>query len=199
MNQEANILIPGAVFGGGRYSHSLLINDEKWGVILAPKADGQFGPIVWNRSMKRVAGALSYVDGLANTIAMAEAGSDAAKKARDCRIGGFDDWCIPARDQLEPAYRGLKPSGDKNYCYYRSGENPATGTYPYTLDEPKQTEVDDFRKGGSEAFDLSWYWTSTQYGSHAEYAWFQYFVDGNQDFILKSFKNLVRLVRMIKL
>lgn len=199
MNKATDILIPGAAFGGGFYSHAPRIGDTSFGIIIAPRATGQFGPVAWSKSTKRVAGALSYIDGLANTRAMAEAGSPAAQKALSARIGDFDDWFIPARDQLEPCYRFLKPSDNKNYCYFRSGENPTTGTHPYTADSPMQTEVEAFRTGGPEAFDLDCYLTSTQYEPGGVYAWIQDFEGGGQDVNLKSYHRLVRLVRMIEL
>lgn len=51
------------------------------------------------RSYDEITGADSEDDGLANTIAMAQAGSPIAIMTRACRLGGFDDWCIPARKQ----------------------------------------------------------------------------------------------------
>ncbi len=199
MNKATNILIPGAAFGGGFYSHTLRIGENGFGIIVAPKAGGQFRPVAWSKSTKRVPGALSYVDGLANTRAMAEAGSPIAQKALATRIGDFDDWFIPARDQLEPAYRVLKPGDGKNYCYFRSGENPTIGTHPYTAGSPAQTEVEAFRAGGREAFDLDYYLTSTQFEPYDDSAWIQDFNNGCQGTSHKSLHRPVRLVRMIKL
>jgi len=50
---------------------------------------------------------LSFVDGLANTRAMAAAGSELAQRILDLRIAGRDDWYLPALDETERLYRNL--------------------------------------------------------------------------------------------
>jgi hypothetical protein len=188
--------IIGTALAGGFYVGRIRRGDEVRALIAAPKAEGQLID-VWNSTYKRVDGALSFNDGLANTIAMADAGSKPAKKVRDLRIGGFDDWYIPSLDELEIAYRNLKPTTEENYCYMRSGINlnAVTPTAPYTPEFPLQTQAELFQAGGAEAFDQSWYWTSTQYASASDYAWCQDFSYGNQGFTSKISKGRVRAVR----
>jgi hypothetical protein len=188
--------IIGTAMAGGFYVGRIRLGDEVRALIAAPKAEGQLID-VWNSTYKRVNGALSFNDGLANTIAMADAGSELAKKVRDLRIGGFDDWYIPSLDELEIAYRNLKPTTEKNYCYMRSGINlnAVTPTAPYTPEFPPQTQAELFQAGGAEAFDPNWYWTSTQYASHSDLAWFQLFICGYQEHIRKDYKVRARAVR----
>jgi len=105
---------PGAAFGGGFYAGRFFIGDQPHALIVAPKAKGQIDAIAWNKSLKIVAGATSYCDGLANTKAMAKAGSTLAKKIMKLRIGGFDDWHLPSRLQLLMAYHELAAA--KNFA-----------------------------------------------------------------------------------
>jgi hypothetical protein len=102
MNQIAVPAIPdtpGTLFGGGFFAGRFFIGADAYALIVAPKAEGEFNEISWNKSTKRVKGAESYCDGLANTRAMAAAGSALATRALDLRIGGFDDWHLPSRLQ----------------------------------------------------------------------------------------------------
>src|SRR3990172_3390031 len=103
---------PGTAFGGGFYAGRFFIGTQAYALIVAPKAEGQTAPMPWNGSLKNVAGATSYCDGLANTKAMAKAGSALAKRIRKLRIGGFDDWHLPSRLQLLLAHYELAAAKD---------------------------------------------------------------------------------------
>jgi len=48
----------------------------------------------------------------------------AANWARNLSIGGYTDWYIPARDELELMYRNLRPSTTNNSIVARSGTAP---------------------------------------------------------------------------
>jgi hypothetical protein len=188
--------IIGTAMDGGFYAGRIRRGDEVRVLIVAPKAEGQLFA-AWNDTYKRVAGAMSFNDGFANTVAMAEAGSKLATRVRELRIGGNDDWYIPSLDELEVIYRNLKPTTEENYCYMRSGINlnAVTPTAPYTPEFPQQTLAELFKEDGTEAFDPNWYWTSTQYASGSDYAWYQYFNDGTQGYDYKYTKGRVRAVR----
>ena len=128
---------------------------------------------------------------------MAEAGSPVAKAAQALSIGGFTDWYIPARDELELLYRHFKPTEETNYVF-RNGDNPSSLPvgYPYAEDSPLQTAVDAFREGGEHAFEDSWYWASTQYSR--DNAWLQGFDDGGQNDNGKADEGRARAVRRFK-
>lgn len=134
----------------------------------------------------------SPTDSLANTIAMAEAGSEVAKEALSRGMA------IAADGALEMFYRHFKPTTDKNYCSFKDGDNP--GSVPpgqrYTEDSPAQTTVATHQAGGPEAFEPTWYLSSTQCSAYGAYG--QGFEDGNQRTFYKDRKARVRLVRTIK-
>ena len=178
----------GQAYRGGFFCGRTRIHGDLYNLILAPKAEGEHKSAIWIPAYKNVPGAKSYDDGVANTKAMAEAGSKLAKWALELRIGGFDDWYLPSQDELEHAYRHLKPTADENWCYARSGINLSSEIpcRPYMPDFPAQTLVEAFREGGEQAFDAAWYWTSTQHAASSYYAWSQDFTGGNQTYGTKG-------------
>lgn len=191
--------ILGTSMDGGFYAGRIQIGDQVFALIVAPKAEGQHDDIEWIDDYQAVPGAQSYNDGRANTTAMAEAGSDLAKWARDLRIAGFDDWYLPSQDELEIIYRNLKPTTRENYCYARSGINLSAvpPTRPYLPSSPVQTSAEAFREGGAEAFDDVWYWTSTQHAANSDFAWCQDFYGGGQSISTTNDRLRARAVRRL--
>ena len=201
-SSEAEILpIIGTSMGGGFYAGVFTIAGKRFGLLRSPKAQGQHEDAPWNDNWERVAGAESFNDGMANTEAMAAAGSKIAQWARAQIINGHSDWYIPAQDELEIAYRNLKPTASENYLYGRSGINVSAipPTYPYTVTLPEQTPLALFQDGGAEAFDPAWYWSSTQHAGDVDYAWCQAFGYGHQDYDHKDSQFRVVLVRRFPL
>lgn len=90
-------IVIGTAMAGGFFGGGIYINNEPRGIIVSPKLEGEFANMRWHKNVKGIEGALSYSDGLANTIAMANAGSPLAEKMLELRIGGFDDWHLMAR------------------------------------------------------------------------------------------------------
>jgi hypothetical protein len=198
MNHQNEIpTILGAPFEGGFYAGRIQVDGVPHILIVAPKAEGEHNDAAWLDSDDRVAGADSYCDGMKNTIAMAEAGSELANWARGLAIGGRTDWYIPSQDELEVLYRNLKPTKRKNSLYGRSGVNVSAlpPTYAYTEDLPAQTAAPTFSEGGEQAFADEWYWSSTQHASDDGYAWNQVFGNGLQYDCLKSAELRARAVR----
>ncbi|QYG07153.1 DUF1566 domain-containing protein [Janthinobacterium sp. PAMC25594] len=188
----------GAAFGGGFFAGLINAGGKTFALIVSPKLFGEFKGR-WHASDDSVPGAEDYADGLANTNAMAAAGSELAKAVRASVIEGFDDWYIPARDELELIYRNLKPTDYENSASFRDGENPSSvpmGRH-YTEELPGQTGVDEFRAGGNQALDPVWHWSSTQYGPSSSYAWGQHFYGGYQTNFHKSYEGRARAVRRL--
>ena len=198
MNAHASITLPaiGAAFEGGFFTGRFALDGKIYALIVSPKANGEHDDIAYGEYGQEIAGAGSFNDGMANTIAMADAGSDMARWALNLNIDGHTDWYIPSRDELELMYRNLKPTTRSNYVY-RHGENPSSVPvgYPYTEESPAQTSVEDFQSGGAEAFEDEWYWSSSQFSAY--YAWLQYFIDGTQYGDGKSDEFRARAVRRL--
>lgn len=199
-SSTAEILpIIGTVMGGGFYAGRIRIDDKPFALIVAPKVTGEHKPTLWIPKYKAVPDALSYSDGLANTQAMAEAGSKLAQWALDLRIADADDWYLPAQDELEIIYRNLKPTARENACWGRSGINLSAfdPTRPYTHKYPQKTPAEAFQLGGAEAFEEEAYWSSTQNASASDYAWYQVFGNGNQGGFSTGTKLRARAVRRL--
>ena len=200
INQAAaDALQPGDAIGGGFYAGKIRKANGVHIVIVSPKDGGEHDDIAWNSSRACVDGAVSYFDGRANTMAMAEAGSEIAKWALGLQINGLHDWYLPARDEKEVIYRNLKPTSESNYVY-RSGDNPSSvpAGYPYTETNPTQTAAAAFQAGGMEAFDGEfYYWTSTQSESYSDGAWLQSFGSGSQSYSHESYEFRARAVRRV--
>ncbi len=192
---------PAIPLEGGFYAGRILIDGVAYALIVAPKAEGERKDGIWIRNYKDVPAARSYNDGRGNTAAMAAAGSTLAQWAMDLRIGGFDDWYIPALDELEICYRYLKPGTEQNSTWMRSGINVSADppTYPYVPDFPAQTANELFRSGGREAFDAVAYWSSSQHESSSHDAWGQTFTSGTQHYWYKDNKLRARAVRRLKI
>jgi hypothetical protein len=184
---------PGTVTEGGLYIGAALINDHIFGFSVANKELGEFEG-EWGPRGQLIA-ANSTVDGMANTLAMAEAGSEIAQRMLELTIDGISGFEIGARDIVEQMYRTAKPTSRENYCWFRSGENP--GSLPmgsrYTPDFPAQTTLEGFKPDEAYAFDAAWYWSSTQCSAHGAFC--QYFDDGSQDHGDKDHALRVRAVR----
>jgi hypothetical protein len=202
MNLNTNTLPAaiGAAFAGGFFSGLINVGADTYALIVAPKAAGERTG-AWSGSKEPVPNAYSYCDGLANTSAMAEAGGDLAKWARELRIDGFDDWYVPSRDELELVYRNLKSTSCENCESFRDGDNPSSAPvgYPYTSTTPGQTPVAAFQEGGAEALEPAWYWSSTQYAASPSDAWVQIFGNGIQGNGRKSYEGRARAVRRLKI
>jgi hypothetical protein len=103
----------------------------------------------------------------------------AAQFCEGLTIGGFSDWYMPSKNELEICYYNLKPGTNSN----STGSGANTNAVPsrasnYTTTIPAQTSVTAFKTGGTEAFTLAVYWSSTQFD--AEYAWVQGFNTSDQ-------------------
>jgi hypothetical protein len=183
----------GAAFENGYYAGRIRIDGVPYAIVVPPKAESEHEPVVWNKGLKRVAGAESFYDGLANTKAMAKAGSSIATWALDRKL------YIPSRDELELLYRAFKPGAETNWCF--RGDNPSSDPvgYAYSPKVPGQTKIQAFRAGAAEAFEKNWYWSSTQYAGDGDYAWLQHFSHGNQGSDHEGSDFRVRAVRRIKL
>lgn len=197
MNVPAQIETPviGTPMAGGFFVGLLLVNGIRHAVIDAGKEGELKG--AWGEFGVKIDGARSFTDGLANTDAMAAAGSQLAKGARAMRIGGFDDWHIPAKDAQELQYRHMKPTNETTYGSYLDGYN-ANSVPPGDLydNEPVvKTSVEAYREGGEHALTDAWYWSSTQSSEH--FAFIQAFNDGYQFTAGKYDSYRARAVRMI--
>lgn len=182
----------GKPFEGGFYGGLININSKIYAIVWAPKSTQ-----IKEKIYVKKANAFDTADSSSNTIALADAGSPLAKAALAANINGYNDWLIPARDVLELGYRMLKPSRNRNYANYFDGVNHHSlpeGKH-YSDSFPTQTIAPDFLDGGSESFDLAWYWSSSLHSGGVAFC--QHFEDGYQShYHSVSAVGLARFVRL---
>jgi hypothetical protein len=200
----------GEEFGGGYFagyiSHTADGNPTH-ALIVAPRATGATGTgytlttnLQWKTTNTATAGTTSPFDGAANTAAIVTAGIADHPAANFCvglSIGGFTDWYLPARYELDIAYFNLKPSTDANntswgsniYSVPRRDINNTT-TYP------AQTALTTFNTS-AEAFIAETHWSSTQ--SSDTQGWNLRLLNGFQTPSTKTNSTRVRAFRKLAL
>lgn len=193
-------------------------------IIFAPKATGE-SQMAFSSGMATVpGGAATLAESGDNTSALTSvAGAVAAQFCEGLSIGGFTDWKLPSRDNLELGYRNLKPLTINNYTtanrpvsgiiYANSGSagdtsasqgvnptlNPASpATTGYTSGTPSQTVATIFRTGGAEAFEFgsATYLSSTKF-SDTE-VWAQRWVTAEPGRQVAVSKDTVAYVRAVR-
>jgi hypothetical protein len=159
------------------------------GLIVAPRATGATGSsytlttnLQWKTANTTTANTTSPFDGAANTAAMVTAGIASHPAAQFCvglNIGGYSDWYLPARFELDIAYQLLKPTTTSN--------NTSWGINDYSVPkritnrlagDPAQTSITAFQSTGSEPFVAAFHWSSTEVSAFG--AWALNFNDGDQ-------------------
>ena len=213
-----------SVGGTGTFSDWSVM--AQYRVIVAPKSSGESASLAYkttNDAAPSACGTLS--EGYKATLAMVAAGASLYPAANFCKnltIGGKTDWYLPARDELELAWRNLKPTADANYVatdrpvgatlnYMNLGaygdtaashgldnnSSPAGATH--IAGTPAQVAAGiNFRTGEAEAFAYGsfGYWSASEYS--ATDAWNQYWLSGypgNQNNANKANAYCVRAVR----
>jgi len=202
---------------GGYYAGQVVDGGVTYALIVAPKASGANGgaTIQWKTTNDAAPAATqTLTNGVAASNAMNASNYPAAFYCKGLNIGGFTDWYLPARDELEILYRNLKPGTTANYVAnpWRTTANFGTGfgldngangynanSSPagagYTSGSPAQTGVAVFKTGGTESFVENGYWSSTEF--NATNAWLQNFLNGNQTSRTKANYGYVRATRRV--
>lgn len=190
---------PGTPYGGGFYAGRIMIAEQAYALVVAPKAQGGGGILQWKTVQTSTDGTDSRNDGWANTQAMIQAGSALHPAAAFCRglnINGYNDWYLPSQDELEILYRAFKPTTRNNSTGHGANPSAIPPTGNYTTGNPTQTSVAEFRSGGGEDFGATYYWCSTQ--DSPTLCWAQHFNDGMQNLNLKTAQySAVRAVRRV--
>jgi hypothetical protein len=213
----------GEPFGGGFFagyiSHTA-DGSPTHALIVAPRADGATGSnytlttnpkwadeTVAVPASSTLIGADNEFDGKVNTDLMMSLIADetysagafpAAQFCADLSIGGFTDWYLPARWELDIAYFNLKPSTTANSISWGINDySVPKRTANYTLTYPQQTYVTAFNTS-TEAFPGGFHWASTEDTAIA--AWRFNLNDGLQSNDTKTATNRrVRAFRRITL
>ena len=198
-NQRSFGLSIGDAYQGGYFAGQISTAANSiadYNLVVGPVASAQNSSIQWKTTLTTTAGTTSVINGPANSSAMNNASHPAAQFCEALTIGGFSDWYMPAKNELEVCYYNLKPGTASNDTSSGTNTNavPSRGSN-YTAGTPSQTTATDFQTTGAEDFGLSPYWSSTEL-SYSQ-GWRQNFNPGNQYGGYKYNNNLVRAVRRV--
>jgi hypothetical protein len=169
-------------------------------LIVAPAASGYNGKtrLAWKTSNTSTAGTTSAFNGSVNSANMNNASHPAAQYCEGLTIGGYSDWYMPARYELDIAYENLKPTTTSNND--EQGINPYSvpaRTVNRTAGAPAQTSVAAFQGSGvGQAFLAELHWTSTEFS--ATDAWGMDFGGGgmgggggkDQTYLVRAFRKV---------
>lgn len=188
----------GSALGGGFFAGQIGVSGVATHNII-------IGPIASTQSLKQFktsntndSGATSDINGPANSASMNDAAHPGAQFCEALNVGGFTDWYLPAKNELEVCYFNLKPTTQANNTGYGANVNAVpVRNSNYTSGNPAQTSAADFViTTGAEAFNNSFYWSSTQYSSTN--AWLQAFSTGRQYYYYtKTVTHRVRAIRRV--
>jgi hypothetical protein len=205
MRSSGGLYVPttvGEAYGGGFYVGRLSVTEGKYALIVAPKATGETSALRYATTAANQTGTTSRWNGLANRQEVVSTINNypAQLFCYNLRIGGFDDWHLPAQDEMELLYRYLKPSTGNNGTSW--GANPSVDpvTGNYTASDPQQTTATNFRTGAAEPFEISAYYLASAAGPSGGSIGVTTFVNGS---IGASGSNttdrLTRAVRLVKI
>jgi len=153
-------------------------------LIVAPASTGATGTgytittnLQW-QSTNSTTSATSPFDGDANTALIIN--SPAANFCTGLSVGGYSDWYLPARYELDVAYYNLKPTTTSNSTLWGINDySVPKRTINNTAGNPAQTSIATFQSGGAEAFAAATHWSSTEFSLGN--TWNLSFSAGNQD------------------
>jgi len=193
----------GSAYQGGFYAGQIGVSSVATHyLVVGPLSTAQSGTTLqWKNANTATSGADSDIDGPQNTADMVADGNStvypAAHFCNDLVIGGFSDWYMPAKNELDVCYFNLKPSTQNNTSSSGINANsvPARASN-YTSGNPAQTSAAAFQDGGSEAFTANAnYWSSTEFS--ATQALRQIFTTGDQGSYNKNYSRRVRAIRRV--
>jgi hypothetical protein len=200
-NSATPFLTIGQAYAGGFYAGQIGVSGvATHNIVVGPLSSAQNASVLWKNANTAAAGADNVIDGPQNTADMVADGNStvypAAHFCNDLTIGGFSDWYMPAKNELEVCYFNLKPTTANNNLSSGTNTNavPSRGSN-YTSGTPAQTAAAAFQTGNSEAFAAAAYWSSTELSNSG--AWAQSFGNGYQGFYEKTTSRRVRAIRRV--
>lgn len=191
----------GAAYQGGFFAGQIDQSGTIYNLVVGPRASAESSNIQWKTTQTTTSGTSSVIDGPTNSSNMNNASHPAAQFCEGLTIGGFSDWYMPSKNELEVLYYYLKPTTTSNNLPSGSNANavsPEPISTNYTSGDPPRTPVAAFQSpSGAERLNPSnGYWSSTE--NSAVNGWIQIFSSGQQLGFLKDESFLqVRAIRRV--
>jgi hypothetical protein len=188
----------GSAYEGGFYAGQISTAGNgiaDYNLVVGPVSTAQ-STLTWKTTNTTTAGTSSVIDGPTNSSNMNNASHPAAQFCEGLTIGGYTDWYMPAKNELEVCFYNLKPTTTSNNTSVGINANavPARASN-YTSGTPAQTSAADFKDTGTEDFAADNYFSSSE--SSDLLAWRQDFSFSNIDGFYKTIAQKVRAIRRV--
>lgn len=138
---------------GGYYVGSVVVGSITYGILVSPISTQSPSLLAWKTTNTTTAGTTSLVDGLSNSNNMNDVNHPAAKYCLDLSSGGYTDWYLPSRDELNLIYvnRLSLPAGERHelFGYYSSSEFAADSAWRQNFADGTQLFDNAFPKTGA--------------------------------------------------
>lgn len=165
----------GDAYQGGYYAGQISTAGNSvadYNLVIGPKSTADSSGKAFNTLNTSDSGATSVINGPANSASMNDALHPAAQFCEGLTIGGYSDWYMPAKNEIEVCYYNLKPTATSN----DSGSGINANAVParasnYSGGVPAQTSATLFIDPiGAQAFDPGTvYWNSTEFSATKAY------------------------------
>ena len=199
----APVPVVGSAYGGGYFAGQISTAGNgiaDYNLVVGPKSSADGAGLEY-KIVRTGGDPTSVIDGPTNSSTMNSATYPAAQFCEAVNVGGFTDWYMPAKNELEILYYNLKPNTSNNDTISGINPNAVPARASYYTDSPNvptQTTATDFQSpSGTEFLLTQRYWSSTQ-NTNPALAYVQVFSSGNQNQgVYKNTPYRVRAVRRV--
>lgn len=157
-------LAPGDFYQGGYFAGQISVGGVNYAILVSPKAT-EGDTIAYRTTNTAFADNTSTFDGPGIRDAMIAVGIAQFPAQQWCvnlTSGGYTDWYLPARDEIELIYRYLKPTTGANITTVGANTVAVPPTGNYTASSPVLTNSLIFRSGGAQKLESGYYWAATR-------------------------------------
>ena len=190
----------GAAYEGGFYYGQITIDGVIYNLVLSPRATGEVPASVYKNDALGFTGNTSLYNGKLiqeNMVAAGIANFPAQQAVMALTIGGFSDWYIPSKLELEIVYRNLKPNATQNVNSSGANANAVPPTSNYVAGTPGRTALTDFRTTGTNYMTANFYYSATQGPSGALWVHSKRFTTGADAQDKAEYDYPVRAIRRV--
>jgi hypothetical protein len=174
-NSVTPVMQVGDAYAGGYYAGQISTAGNgvaDYNLVIGPKSTTDSSGKAFNSLNTTDSGATSVINGPSNSASMNDANHPAAQFCEALTVGGFTDWYMPAKNEIEVCYYNLKPTATNNETSSGINANAVPARASNYQDQvPAQTSATLFiDPTGAQAFNAGTvYWNSTEFSATKAY------------------------------